>query len=316
MNIPQEIYIPPNLSGERLDNVLILIFPELSLRARRRLWDSWLVLIDNVAKGPGYRVKTEQKLSMLPKNSKHVPKIAACVNAQATFLQNFNDWYFIYKPQGLHSVSLDHGGPSLESNLQAILGQNQEYILCNRLDAPTTGIVVAAKDATALKAWQELENQGQCQKRYIALVQGDAYNCSIKLALDTDKRKKCRVLHHDAPALRHTHFQVLAKMDAQDYEMVKGYFPAFTQHMPEKLFLMGCTIYKGARHQIRAHAMHAGFALFNDHRYTENNYADECFLLHHKSLILPQVQIKCSAPWEKHLSQNVAEKIKDFISQI
>ncbi len=296
MNDPQEIYIPPNFNGQRLDNILFIVFPELSLRARRRLWDSWHIYIDDRAEGPGYRVYAGQKLSLIPKPVLPTTITLPTTNAPRV-IQELNDLLFIYKPSGLHSVKLEQGSISLEDYLPLLLQANQKYKLCNRLDAQTSGIIVVAKNDSALLEWQELENNAQCQKHYIALVQGKAKDCIIDVALDTDKRKKSKVLPHTADPIRHTHFQVLTKVDEQSYAILRSYFTAFPKSMPHDLYFVGCSIWKGARHQIRAHANYAGFPLFNDLRYQENTYTAECFVLHNTGLTLPHANIYCDVPW-------------------
>ncbi len=314
MDMSKEIYVPAHIDGQRLDNAIILVFPSLSLRARRRLWQDWYIYVDDNAKGPGYRVKTGQKISFRANPNTIAPSSTISNLEQPYLIKHLDGLSFIYKPRGLHSTYLDHGGASLECNLSSILGQ--QSILCNRLDAQTSGIIVTAKDDLALKHWQDLESMGQCQKHYIALVQGNAHNCTINAALDTSKRKVSKVLESSAPALRHTHFQVLAKLNKSDYQALINYFPSFQEHYPKDLYLMGCTIYKGARHQIRAHAAYAGFPLFNDLRYINNTYNDECFLLHNKTLVFDQQQITCEAPWDDKLSSVTSEAIKSFTLKI
>ncbi len=314
MHAKQSINIPKHLDGQRLDNVIILIFPELSLRARRRIWEDWHIYVNDTPKGPGFRVKCGQTISLqakIPPALSIPPNSVTYSSDQPYLIKNLEDLCFIYKPRGLHSTYLTKGGPSLEDKLNAIMGQ--AGTLCNRLDAQTSGIVVAAKTELALNSWQDIENMGQCQKHYIALVQGNAHNCCINNALDTDKRKKSRVLQQQAPTLRHTHFKVLAQINEIDYAVIQQYFQEFPKIMPQNLYLMACTIYKGARHQIRAHAAYAGFPLFNDLRYISNLYTNECFLLHHNSLKFIHNEITCQAPWEDKLTLDTSQHIKNII---
>ncbi len=303
--------------GQRLDNVLAMIFPKLSLRARRKLWDNWQVLVDNKAQDAGFRVSLGQIITL--KQLSQVAKTVT-INFNAHILQRDDDLTFIYKPQGLHSAYLEHGGASLEEMLPTLLNDQQgRAILCNRLDVQTSGIVVVANNEQGLTTWQELENNKQCQKRYVALVQSELEHDEIiqgeyiiRADLDTDKRKKSRILAHKALSLRHTHFKTLAKLMPCDYEKLRKYFPSFNEVMPENLYLMACTIFKGARHQIRAHAAHAGFGLYNDFRYQGLDFTNECFCLHHGALLLPHRHIHCQAPWAEHLSNELQQKIKEF----
>ncbi len=305
-------------AGQRLDHVIAQIFPEHSLRLRRKLWDNWHIFVDNKPQGAGYAVKAGQIVSLKPKDVL-APTSQNETPPAAYTIENNNNFTFLYKPQALHSTHLESGGPSLEAQLPFIEGA-EEVSLCNRLDAGTSGIVVAAKHDAARQIWQELEAAGKCQKRYVALVQGDlqeGQSYTIKAALDTDKRKKSRILSKDAAPLRHTFFQVLAKVDDSIYASLCQYFPNFPKDIPTDLYFMACTIYKGARHQIRAHAAHAGFALYHDHRYTKQNCTpkNECFCLHHGALVLPDAHIYCPAPWQDALPAHTQATIKAWLLQ-
>ncbi len=321
-----EITISQEQEGQRLDIVLALFFPKLSLRKRRLLWEEWLVFVENKPRSAGFRVRAGQIVKILSKNIQS-DKLRDAKKATSSYLQPHiihedENFIFVFKPQALHSTHLASGGPSLEANLAHFLpNKNKDAQLCNRLDAQTSGIVVLGKSEQALQEWLHLENYAKCEKRYVAMVQESEQNkvktCIIKAALDTDKRKKSRVLPENVHSLRHTHFVKLAPVDSASYTALLKYFPSFPQTMPRGLFFMGCTIFKGARHQIRAHAAHAGFALFNDQRYIDANpnYKNESFLLHHGALVLPHERIYCPAPWQEDLSAELQKSITTFLLQ-
>ncbi len=311
---------PENLSvtigeayaGQRVDKALQILFPELSTRARKLLWDTWYIFLNERKVSAGATVCEGDVLSAKPKDvlkredSKSTAEVVP-QHLEPRFIEEREDWVFFSKPRGLHSVVVRGGLPSLEAYLQQKEAQYGELFLCNRLDAQTTGIVVAARSQRALAQWQDMENKGLCQKRYVALAQGHCRQVRVRAALDTHKRKITRVLHEEAPLLRQSAFFPLQEVSHAEYGKLCAYFSEFPERMPEYLTLMGCTIYKGARHQIRVHAAHAGFPLFNDTRYIMREAtSQECFLLHHGALHYEHGAVYCPAPWEAALQHTRA----------
>ncbi len=311
---------PENLSvtigeayaGQRVDKALQILFPELSTRARKLLWETWYIFLNERKVSAGAMVREGDVLSAKPQGvlmgvGSESDMDALPQHLEPRLIEEREDWVFFFKPRGLHSVAVRGGLPSLEASLQQKEATYGELFLCNRLDAQTTGIVVAARSQRALAQWQEMENKGLCQKRYVALAQGFCRQTRVKASLDTHKRKITRVLYEEAPLLRQSAFFPLQEISEVEYGALRAYFPEFSEHMPEYLTLMGCTIYKGARHQIRVHAAHAGFPLFNDTRYIMRKAtSQECFLLHHGALHYEHGAVYCSAPWEAALQHTHA----------
>ncbi len=302
---PLTFIIPQNYAGQRVDKTLEALFPQLSLRARKLLWQDWQITLNGHKVAAGAYVALGDELMAKPKQAPCEQQNTVSSQPQTlqpSFLQAHEDWLFFSKPRGLHSAAVQGGGPSVEGYL---LQQQEHYgtlHLCNRLDAQTSGIVVAARSLEGVRHWQDMEERGFCQKRYVALVQGQPYKTRVRVALDTDKRKITRVLSHEAEPLRQSHFFPLQGITAQEYKQLCKFFKEFPASMQENLHLIGCTIYKGARHQIRAHAAYAGFPLWGDARYAERTLVPtECFLLHHGAVHYETGAVLCAAPWQKAL---------------
>ncbi len=304
-------------AGERLDKALQEFFPTHSLRARKALWDDYDIYVR------GRRAKAGH-IAMLGDEIRFVPRSAAAMQADIWeklhsphFITSYEDWLFFNKPRGLHSQEIRGGGYSFEQWLKQHEERYGKLILCNRLDAETSGILVTARTSEAMKKWLWLENNGHCQKRYVALVQGDVVQLSMPFALDTHKRKITKVLEEEAAAVRHSHFFPLRRLGVEEYARLCDYFSSFPEqkdaetHFPENISLLGCIIHKGARHQIRAHAAKAGFALYNDTRYREHSIPErECFLLHHGGLSVDDVSVHCPLPYADALDCGAA--IEEF----
>ena len=140
--------------------------------------------------------------------------------------------------------------PSLETLLGDLLPSEEEGYasrLLNRLDAPTSGLVLASCTDGGERRWYRAERIGNTDKLYLALIEGQPlYDFTVARRLDTDTRNKTRVRHTDDPdPVRHTDVTLLAPLTAGD---VPGLVESDDPDAP--LMLVGCRIRKGARHQI------------------------------------------------------------------
>ncbi len=224
----------------------------------------------------------------------------------------------LYKPGGLHSAAIaGSAAPNVEALLPDLLGRLIPADpaglagltapdasrpmpgtdapmgfprLLNRLDGPTSGILLAARTPQAADHFHAAEDSGQTTKTYLALVHGVlAHPATMRRALDTANRVTTRVLQQDTPdPLRHTEVTPLGVMhvthipDAapcppplagnagQDSAFAfarpaSAPGPASTPGAP--CTLVRCIIRKGARHQIRAHLAALGHPIVGDTRY-------------------------------------------------
>lgn len=167
------------------------------------------------------------------------------------------------KPAGLLSHADEEGDPnSLLTHIQAYLYQTKAWqpqeelsfapALCNRIDRNTSGIVIAAKTAPALRAMNEKIKLHQTQKEYLAILQGTPRPPEGKLShfLLRDLNKK-QVSVYDRPCpggkSAHTLYRVLAQNQG--------------------LSLVHCQLLTGRTHQIRAQFAHIGHPLLGDGKY-------------------------------------------------
>ena len=113
--------------------------------------------------------------------------------------------------------------------------------LLNRLDAPTSGLVLASRTEEGERRWYRAERIGNTDKLYLALIEGQPlYDFTVARRLDTDTRNKTRVRHTDDPdPVRHTDVTLLAPLTAGD---VPGLVESDAPDAP--LMLVGCRIRK------------------------------------------------------------------------
>ena len=151
---------------------------------------------------------------------------------------------------------------TLIANIQAYMAQKGEWrpreensfapALCNRIDRNTGGIVIAAKNAEALRILNEKIRDREIEKYYLCAVQGRPKPGSGRLEnyLFKDAEKnQVYVRSRPEPGARTavTEYRVLRSQGA--------------------LSLVECRLLTGRTHQIRAQMAHAGWPLLGDGKY-------------------------------------------------
>lgn len=274
--------ISPADNGKRLDAALASFYPGLGVRARRRLWEWCQILLDGREVGAGAEVRTGQQLEIIPVS---LPDTAAKVLCgDLRLVAQSAAFCAIYKPAGLPSAMIKGSGTySAEEYVSANwrrFGSGQPPLLCNRLDTGTSGLLLWAFGQENLAHFRAIEAEGLVEKRYFALVQGEApENMHIDRALNVSNREKTQVLEQpDQDTTRHTVLNrvALRKLDA------------------ETVSILDVTIRRGGRHQIRAHLAWAGFPIVGDALYGESG---GLMYLHHYRITFSGFSAEFEAPW-------------------
>jgi 23S rRNA pseudouridine1911/1915/1917 synthase len=322
----------------RLDKALGDILPELGLRGRRRMIENNSVLVHGIARKAAFVVRAGAVITLLEQPADTAPQLSSAhagrstglpaalppsIGGNARALERQGDFIFFCKPAAMHSVhlagsaetSLETLLPSLAASLpQANTAQPEDLHLVQRLDYGTSGIVAAAAKPLAALHWRDMEDRGLCCKRYLALVCG-ALDTDITATaeLDMAKRRHTKVLPSQAPALRHTQFTPLAQLLPQEYAPLCALaYPQGSVPSANSLSLVGCTIHKGARHQIRAHAAAAGFPLWGDALY---GGGEGFFFLHHGALDSPLCSVRLAPAWLNLLPFPLARIAEQWLMQ-
>lgn len=166
------------------------------------------------------------------------------------------------------SVHEDENGSTntLITHIQAYLYQKGEYSpldeqsfapsLCNRIDRNTGGIVIAAKNAEALRVMNDKIKKREIDKFYLAAVHGVPKPEAATLRgylLKDEKQNLVRVYEKNPPRGAKeivTKYKVIAKKSDSS--------------------LIEVELLTGRTHQIRAHMSHVGHPLIGDGKYGVN----------------------------------------------
>ena len=280
MNQVRFLEVAHEYDGQRLDNFLQR---ELKGVPKTRLYRALRKGEIRVNKGrckPDRRLRAGDLVRIpplrvaVPRQLDGVPARYADLLERGLVYESSGLWV-INKPAGLAV----HGGSGLNFGLIECLRKlrpEERFLeLVHRLDRDTSGCIMVARKAAALKNLHEQLRRNQVDKRYLALVQGrwSAKRSFVEAPLQKNILKSGeRVVRVDAagkPA--RTEFRVLRRF--------------------AECTLVGARPVTGRTHQIRVHARHAGHPIMGDEKYCDRDshrqlaeYGLKRLFLHAKSL--------------------------------
>ena len=278
--------VTSEFEGARLDHALAILVPGMGLRGRKRLVERGGVLVDGRVARKGERMRAGQTLALV--GDAPPPGHGAAAAASVHIVAENEDFIALYKPAGMHTAHL--AGGSGEACLEVLLPDLAPgAVLLNRLDRPTSGMVLAGKTPDSAARYHRLEDAGAVDKRYLALLEGELrQDAVVRQALDAARRKGVRVLDRIADPLRWTWLRPLRVF--QEGGAVRT--------------LVEARIHKGARHQIRAHCAHLGAPIVGDDLYGGGRGP---LRLHHGRLTLPGFTARCAPPWLEDCAPELAD---------
>lgn len=280
--IMREFLIQENDSGQRLDKFLRKAMPKLPTGMLYKFLRTKKIKVNRKRTDGAQMLKTGDIVACFISEEFFTPQEASASQKHA-FLKAPSEVHVIYedenlllvcKPAGLVVHDDDH--QSEDTLIARVLHYlyksgcykpDQEHAfspaLCNRLDRNTSGLVVAAKNAAALRELNRLIRENRIHKSYLCITTGSP----------PKKQDTLRAYHYKPRDGK------IVKISAKKLD---GYREIITKYnvlaKQNHLCLVKIDLITGRTHQIRAHMAFTGAPLLGDDKYgnPEKNRAYCC----------------------------------------
>lgn len=301
----RKVRIDADLAGQRIDNFLRRELPGLPKGRLYRLLRRGEVRVN------GGRVRAEYKLAAgdevrIPPARINPPGAPPPARQTAGILERiiYEDkrLLVIDKPSGLAV----HGGSGISHGVIELIRharpELRDLSLVHRLDRETSGCLVLAKRRSALRTLHEKFREGQVEKNYLALAIGD-WQIGEQL-IDAPL-----LVTHRQGGERHVIVDPEGKPAATRIQLSRRY---------SEFSLLQCSPLTGRTHQIRVHALAAGFPLAGDDRYGDadaNRRLKKLGLprlfLHAQSIAFPDASGN-----DLHFTSPLADDLEQFLRKL
>lgn len=274
----QEVVVPQEAAGERLDKFLSEAFPALSRSRIKHLIEAARVYRDGVKEmNVSAKVKagTQYRIEVPPPE----PAEPQAENIPLSILYEDAHVLVVDKPAGLSvhpapgnwtgtlvNAVLWHAGDSLK-----VVGATGRPGIVHRLDMDTSGVMVVCKSEFALASLGRQFQDRTISRRYRAFGVGQPKapwaktgRVDARLARDPRDRKRMAVVADTASA---------GKNAATNYEIIKRFGIGLQGNPGAAATEMVCVLETGRTHQIRVHMAHLGMPLIGDQVYGDTKAA-------------------------------------------
>jgi 23S rRNA pseudouridine955/2504/2580 synthase len=257
----RHIEVDAERAGQRLDNFLMRVLENVPRSRIYRLVRRGEVRVNGRRASPAQRLNASDRIRLPPVRLEAQPAAPRVPSSMIELLQRAviheDDRLLVLdKPAGVAV----HGGSGVSFGIIEALRAarpHEELELVHRLDRDTSGCLLIARKASALRTLHALLREGQFEKGYLALVQGpwDLGRKRIDVPLRTDLRVSG---------------ERTVRAHASGKEAVSEFKPV--QFFGSRATLMEVAIHTGRTHQIRVHAAHAGHPVAGDEKYGDAEF--------------------------------------------
>lgn len=277
--------IPAELAGERLDRALALLLPECSRSVIQKLIKGGMVDIAGFSGTVPPRLAVTAGMQIAVTLPDPVADTPSPEPFAFPILYEDADMLVINKPPDVvvHPAAGNMSGtvvnalldryPAMKEDLEAF--ENRPGIV-HRLDKDTSGILVIAKHAAAQTRLSAAFAERKTTKTYLALVRG----------IPDFREKRVETLIGRHPVNRQK-MAVVRQNGKEAVSILRPIRSGRLENLP--VTLMEVTILTGRTHQIRVHCAHLGFPVLGDEVYGSSvaNAAPRQ-MLHAWKLTIPQ----------------------------
>jgi 23S rRNA pseudouridine955/2504/2580 synthase len=262
----KNLIINNNDSGQRLDKFLEKTFPFLPKSMMYKEIRKKNIKVNGKKAEISYRLQVNDNIFLFINDEflvKDFKIFSEYTKIYPDIVYEDRNIALLKKPVGLLSQEDENGvNDTAENRLRAYLVNKGEFdtskensfipSLCNRLDRNTSGILIAAKNAEALRIMNEKIKCREIEKRYICITVGVPEKKHAVLGayhLKDERNKKVAIFDKPAPGRKEikTEYTVL--------------------ETDGKLSLVEVLLHTGRTHQIRAHMAYVGLPLLGDSKY-------------------------------------------------
>jgi 23S rRNA pseudouridine1911/1915/1917 synthase len=249
-----EIIVDASAAGERLDRFLRLRLPELSRAALAEFIGRGAVRVNGKRASKGSLLRAGDRIVI--QEAEATPRSAADSELQLRVLYEDRWLVAVDKPAGVPSHPLRIGergtmASALLARYPEMAGVGHRALesgLLHRLDNDTSGVLIAARDATTFTQLRAAHARGELDKRYLALCSGSLTPQRAHAFLRADQRR-VRVQTAEFPRARPITTDILSVRQLGAFSLVE------------------VRVAFAARHQVRAHLAALGCPIAGDAQY-------------------------------------------------